>query len=108
MGGKLKKPQLHTLLLMLMLSIFQTTFQSAKAEVILMPIHRTIPTQPITKLEVVGMVKSILSGRVLSIKKQPTSANPDCHHIKFLEDRGEFHIIEVGCFINNIVTMPHQ
>jgi len=106
MRVKLKKNPLHTLLLMLMLGIFQITFQSAQAEVILMPIHRTIPTQPITKLEVVGMVKSILSGRVLSVKKQSTYANPDCHHIKFLEDKGEFHIIELGCFINNIVHAP--
>lgn len=101
-----KHPRLHTFLLMLLLSICHITFHNAHAEVILMPIHRVIPTQPITKLEVVGMVKSILSGRVLSVKKQSTNANPDCHHIKFLEDKGEFHIIEIGCFINNIVKMP--
>jgi len=106
MRVKLKKNPLFALTLMLILSIFQTAFLSAQAEVILMPIHRTIPSQPITKLEVVGMVKSILSGRVLSVKKQSTNENPDCHHIKFLEDKGEFHIIEVGCFINNIVRMP--
>ena len=68
-----------------------------------MPIQRVVPTQPITKLEVIGMVKSILNGRVLSVKKQSTYTNPDCHHVKFLEDKGEFQMIQIGCFIENIV-----
>jgi hypothetical protein len=81
-------------------------FQKAHAEIIFMPIQRVIPTQPITKLEVIGMIKSILNGRVLSVKKQSTYNNPDCHLVKFLEDRGEFQMIQVGCFIENFVQNP--
>lgn len=97
-----KHPRLSAALLLLILNISQITFQIAQAEVILMPIQRAIPTQPITQLEVIGMVKSILNGRVLSVKKQSTYTNPDCHHIKFLEDQGEFHMIQIGCFTDNI------
>ncbi len=104
MGTQLRKhPRLQAFLLLLILSTSQILFQKAQAEVILMPIERAIPTQPITKLEVIGMVKSILNGRVLSVKKQSTYTNPDCHHIKFLEDQGEFHMIQIGCFIDNVV-----
>lgn len=104
MGTQLRKhPRLQAFLLLLIISTSQIIFQKAQAEVILMPIERAIPTQPITKLEVIGMVKSILNGRVLSVKKQSTYTNPDCHHIKFLEDQGEFHMIEIGCFIDNVV-----
>ena len=104
MGNQLRKhPRLQAFLLLLILSTSQIIFQKAQAEVILMPIERAIPTQPITKLEVIGMVKSILNGRVLSVKKQSTYTNPDCHHIKFLEDQGEFHMIHIGCFIDNVV-----
>ena len=98
-----KHPRLSAFILLLIFNLGQTTFQTAQAEVILMPIKRVVPTQPITQLEVIGMVKSILNGRVLSLKKQSTYTNPDCHHIKFLEDKGEFHMIQVGCFIDNIV-----
>lgn len=101
-----KHPRLQAFLMLLILSTSHITFQNAHAEVIFMPIQRVIPTQPITKLEVIGMVKSILNGRVLSVKKQSTYTNPDCHHIKFLEDQGEFHMIQVGCFIENIVQNP--
>ncbi len=101
-----KHPRLSAFLLLLILNISQITFQTAQAEVILMPIQRVIPTQPITQLEVIGMVKSILNGRVLAVKKQSTYTNPDCHHIKFLEDQGEFHMIQVGCFVDNIVQNP--
>ncbi|MGK0271170.1 MAG: hypothetical protein ACI88H_001824 [Cocleimonas sp.] len=99
----LKHPRLKAFLLLITLSTSLVSFHTAHAEVIIMPIERVIPTQPITKLEVIGMVKSILNGRVLSVKKQSTYTNPDCHHIKFLEDQGEFHMIQIGCFIDNIV-----
>jgi len=98
-----KHPRLEAFLLLIILSFSHITFQKAHAEVILMPIQRVVPTQPITQLEIIGMVKSILNGRVLSVKKQSSYTNPDCHHIKFLEDQGEFHMIQVGCFIDNIV-----
>ena len=101
-----KHPRLHTFLLLILLSSSHVVFQQAHAEVILMPIQRTVPTQPITKLEVIGMIKSILNGRVLSVKKQSTYTNPDCHHVKFLEDQGEFQMIQVGCFMDNIVQNP--
>ena len=107
MGITLRKhPRLKAFLLLLILSTSQIVFQKAHAEVILMPIQRTIPTQPITSLEVVAMIKTILSGRVLAVKKRSTYSNPDCHHLKFLEEKGEFQIINVGCFEENIVQNP--
>ena len=107
MGIKLHKhPRLQAFLLLIILSSSQLTFQTAQAEIISMPIQRVVPTQPITELEIIAMIKSILSGRVLAVKKQSTYANPDCHHVKFLEDRGEFQMIEIGCFVENVVQNP--
>jgi hypothetical protein len=77
--------------------------QIVHADDINIPIQRSIATQPVTKLEVIAIVKSILSGRVLSVKKHSTYTNPDCHHVKFLEDQGEFQRIKLGCYIENIV-----
>jgi len=96
-------PRLQAFLLLIILSTSQLILQKAQAEVILMPIHRDVPTQPITRLEVVAMIKTILNGRVLALKKQSTYTNPDCHHVKFLEDKGEFHMIKIGCFVENVV-----
>jgi len=79
---------------------------TAHGEFLLIPIQREIPTQPITKLEVISIIKSKLSGRVLSIKKQSTYENPDCHHVKFLADGGEFQIIQVGCLSDAMVQNP--
>jgi len=39
-------------------------------------------------------------------KKKSTYTNPDCHHVKFLEDKGEFHMIQIGCFVDNMVNNP--
>ena len=98
-----KYPLIQSTILMILLSFSQLAFQTAQAEVISIPLERSIPTQPITKLEVIAMIKTILSGRVLAVKKQSTYTNPDCHHVKFLEDRGEFQMIKVGCYVENIV-----
>ncbi len=99
-------PRLRAFLLLIILSNSQIHTQTAQAEVIIMPIQRAIPTQPITTLEIVAMIKTILNGRVLALKKQSTYTNPDCHHVKFLEDKGEFHMIQIGCFVDNIVKNP--
>ncbi len=81
--------------------------QNAHAEVLNIPLQRVVATQPITSLEVIAIVKSLLNGRVLSIKKQSSYTNPDCHTVKFLEDKGEFQVIKVGCFSDNIAqTKP--
>ena len=76
--------------------------QSVKAEVLNIPLERSIATQPITTLEVIAIVKTLLNGRVLSIKKKSSYSNPDCHSVKFLEDKGEFQVIKVGCFIDKV------
>lgn len=76
--------------------------QTTSAEVLNIPLQRVIATQPITSLEVIAIVKSLLNGRVLSIKKQSSYSNPDCHTVKFLEDKGEFQVIKIGCYIDNI------
>ena len=71
--------------------------QAAYAEGLNIPIQRSIATQPISTLEVISTVKTLLNGRVLSLKKKSTYTNPDCYHVKFLEDKGEFQLITVGC-----------
>lgn len=99
-------PRLQAILLLIILSTSQIIFQKAQAEVIIMPIQRAVPTQPITTLEIVAMIKTILSGRVLAVKKQSSYTNPDCHHVKFLEDKGEFQMIKIGCFVDNYAKNP--
>ncbi len=74
----------------------------ANAEVLNIPLQRVIATQPITSLEIIAIVKSLLNGRVLSIKKHSSYRNPDCHTVKFLEDKGEFQVIKVGCFTDKL------
>lgn len=89
----------------LMLSILFTCFfisSVATAEVTNLPIKRSIATQPITALEVIAVVKSFFSGRILSINKKTTYKTPDCHQVKLLEDKGEFQIIRLGCQIVNV------
>jgi hypothetical protein len=82
--------------------------QTISAEVINIPIQRTIATQPVTTLEIISIVKSLLSGRVLSIKKLSSYTNPDCHQVKLLEDKGEFQIIRLGCHIDTIVQAAKE
>ncbi len=98
-----KHPLFKSLFFILLMGIGSLTTVSVQAEIISIPIKRTIATQPITQLEVIAMVKTILSGRVLSIKKQSSYTNPDCHHVKFLEDQGEFQMIKLGCYVEAIV-----
>ncbi len=93
---------LKTLLLSCLLSIGLLFSSLASAEVIHIPVKRTISTQPITSLEIIAIVKTLLNGRVLSIKKQASYSNPDCHYVKLLEDKGEFQMIKLACFIDNI------
>jgi len=102
-------PLLQTLLKLLVSSLASILFcisillpQIANAEVINIPLQRVVATQPITSLEIISIVKSLLSGRVLSIKKQSSYSNPDCHTVKFLEDKGEFQVIKIGCFTDKI------
>jgi len=96
-----KRPLRQTLVSCLATITFCFSFfvpQIASAEIINIPLQRVIATQPITSLEVIAIVKSLLNGRVLSIKKQSSYSNPDCHTVKFLEDKGEFQVIKVGCY----------
>jgi hypothetical protein len=83
------------------------TTQPVNAEVLNIPLARDIATQPITTLEIVAIVKSLLNGRVLSVKKQSSYTNPDCHFVKFLEDKGEFQMIKVACFIDKMAQSDH-
>lgn len=80
----------------------------ASAEVINIPIQRSVATQPITNLEIIAIVKSLLTGRVLSIKKQSSYDNPDCHLVKLLEDKGEFQIIRLGCYSDSIAQLKPE
>lgn len=70
---------------------------TALAGVIYLPIRRTNAKQPITKLEVVALVKSKIKGRILSVKKRSKYKYPDCFHVKMLEHNGEYQLIKVGC-----------
>jgi hypothetical protein len=98
-----KHPLLKSLFFIVILSVSNVIHQTANAEVISIPIQRSVATQPVTQLEVIAIVKTILNGRVLSVKKQSSYTNPDCHHVKFLEDDGEFQMIELGCYVESIV-----
>jgi len=67
------------------------------AGVIYLKAKRSDANHPITKLEVVALVKSKLKGRILSVKKQRTYKYPDCYHVKLLQNDGEFQLIKVAC-----------
>ncbi len=90
------RQQKRLLALFLVLAL-NSLFSAANAEGLNIPIQRSVSTQPINTLEVVSAVKTLLNGRILSVKKKATYANPDCHLVKFLEDKGEFQLITVGC-----------
>ncbi len=69
----------------------------AYAGVIHLPLKRTSANQPISKLEVVALVKSRMKGRILSVKRHAKYNFPDCHYVKLLEDDGEYQLIKVAC-----------
>jgi len=110
MGIKLRKHplKLKQVLLSCILGIGLITSQFVLAEDINLPLKRSIATQPITTLEIISVVKSMLNGRILDVKKLSSYSNPDCHHVKLLEDKGEFHIIKLGCYIDNIVQINQK
>lgn len=85
-----------------MILIFTMTCHSTHAEVLNIPIKRAVATQPVSALEIVSTVKTLFNGRVLSLKKKSTYTNPDCHHVKFLEDKGEFQLITIGCGLEKL------
>jgi len=95
-------PLLQSLFLSAVVCLSILVQQPATAGELNIPLERIIATQPITTLEVMAIVKSLLSGRVLAIKKSSTYSNPDCHLVKFLEDKGEFQMIKVGCFTDKV------
>ena len=101
-------PLLQSLLLSAVLCMSALATQPINAEVLNIPLTRDIATQPITTLEIVAIVKSLLSGRVLSVKKQSSYTNPDCHYVKFLEDKGEFQMIKVACFVNKFALSDQK
>ncbi|MEE9327906.1 MAG: hypothetical protein V3U71_11505 [Cocleimonas sp.] len=96
-------PLIKTIILTFFLAVSNFATHSLSAEDIIIPVQRSVATQPITTLEIMAIVKSLLSGRVLYVKKKSTYSNPDCHYVKFLEDQGEFQIIKLGCYEKNIV-----
>ena len=106
---KLQQPQFFRLskikkwlaISLLFLSILIPSIASAK--VTNLPIKRTIATQPITALEVIAVVKSFFTGRILSINEKRTYESPDCHQVKLLEEKGEFQVIKIGCSKTKVV-----
>ncbi|MFZ1386232.1 MAG: hypothetical protein WBP46_01090 [Thiolinea sp.] len=57
---------------------------------------RTQPDQPLRKSTIMGRVKDLYAGRILSIEAQE-DRGPDCHVVKLMGDDGEFRIIHVSC-----------
>ncbi|HMT92457.1 hypothetical protein [uncultured Thiothrix sp.] len=57
---------------------------------------RTQPDQPLRKSTIMGKVKDMYPGRILSIEPQ-SDRGPDCHVVKLMGDDGEFRIIHVAC-----------
>ena len=94
---------LRTRFFALLLCLYSLILQPISAEIINIPLQRSVATQPITSLEIIAIVKTLLNGRVLSIKKKSSYSNPDCHTVKFLGDKGEFQVIKVSCYID-VVT----
>ena len=88
------------MLSLLFLSFFISSVATAKVTNI--PIKRSIATQPITALEVIAVVKSFFTGRILSINEKRTYESPDCHQVKLLEEKGEFQVIKVGFSKKNV------
>lgn len=105
-------PGQHKQLLLLVVLMLSSLFSAVNAEGLNIPIQRSVATQPINTLEVISAVKNLLNGRVLSVKKKATYSNPDCHLVKFLEDKGEFQLITVGCGMHtmaqNTVIKQHK
>ena len=95
-------PLLQSLFLSAIVCFSILAYQPVSAGVLSIPVQRSIATQPITTLEIMAIVKTLFSGRVLSIKKFSSYSNPDCHYVKFLEDKGEFQMIRVGCFTDKV------
>lgn len=58
--------------------------------------NRTQPDQPLRKSTIMGKVKDMYPGRILSIEPQ-SDRGPDCHVVKLMGDDGEFRIIHVSC-----------
>ena len=100
---KIKK---YTITLLKILTLTTASFlysANVFAEDIELPLKRIIATQPVTRLEVISMVKNLLGqSRVLSIKKQSSYSNPDCHHVKALSESGELQNIKLGCYIETL------
>jgi len=69
----------------------------AFAGVVHLKLKRSDASTPITKLEVVALVKSKMKGRILSVKKQRSYKFPDCYHVKLLQFDGEYQLIKVAC-----------
>lgn len=92
------------LLKIVALSTFSILTSSAVfSEDITIPLERTIATQSVTQLEIISTVKTLMAkSRVLSIKKQSSYSNPDCHHVKALSQNGEFQNIKIGCYIQKL------
>jgi len=94
--------QLKMLKSVIMILAFAGLFLPAHADVLNIPMKRTVATQSINTLEVVSVIKTLFNGRILSIRKKATYTNPDCHLVKFLEDKGELKFITVGCGMHTI------
>ena len=57
---------------------------------------RSQPDEPLRKSTIMGRVKDLYAGRILSIEAQP-DRGADCHVVKLMGDDGEFRIIHVAC-----------
>jgi hypothetical protein len=74
-----------------------TTVSSAETHVpYKIQMSRTQPDQPLRKSTIMGRVKDLYPGRILSIEPQ-TDRGDDCHVVKLMGDDGEFRIIHVSC-----------
>ena len=95
----LQRKTAYHIKLLLLGAIITSNFYIANviAKTIYIPIYRSVKNQPITKLEVVAIVKSKHKGRILSVKMRSRYSNPDCFHVKLLEDKGEFQLLKLGC-----------
>lgn len=56
-----------------------------------------LPGKPASRLAIIAAVKEKYKGRILSVRKQKNNPSKNCHHVKMIDERGEFLTIQVAC-----------
>lgn len=55
------------------------------------------PGKKVSKLAIIAAVKEKYKGRILTVRKRPRYYGKNCHHVKMIDSKGEFLLIQVAC-----------